>query len=314
MIDCSLDPYDLSYPVNIILQDIKNLRRQTDAPLVILCGERHTLAPSVLLPEALMKALLIEGINAQLALEYSCVIGDEVAAAYTYEPPKLSSGLLDVKEVLNGIIGLETVQYVTHVKAQFCLNHALVPCFSDAAKGIQDSLDVNHRLTRAFVKAAAAKPSRGSLIFSNESAGMKVRNMQMCALGARHLRKTGADILVHAVGGDHVLGVERYHPYKESMQFLYKQAGFHVLSYLNERDENHHLPSNAALGGVRFIKGYKDLPKLGARSNAERMEIYRIAKASKGLIDFADVTKEQRDQGKEAFIAHIMKKGYRPKI
>jgi hypothetical protein len=314
MIDCSVSPYDLSVPVNIILQDIKDARAQTDAPLVVLCGERHTIAPSVLLSEALTKALWLEGVNAQLAIEYSCTIGDDVAAAYSYQPPKFSSGLLNVNDVLKGIVGLETVQHVTHIKAQFCLNHGLVPCFSDAAKGILDSLDVNHRLTRAFVKAAEAKPSRGNLIFSNESAGMKTRNMQMYALGARHLQKTGADILVHAVGGDHVLGVERYHPYEESMQFLYKQAGFHVLSYLNERDENHPVPVDAPLDGVRFIRGYDDMPKLGARSNAERMEIYRIANASKGLIDFADVTKEQRDESKEAFIAHITKKGYRPKI
>jgi hypothetical protein len=235
-----------------------------------------------------------------------------VAAGFSYE----ASGknvLWEPKKVLKGIIGLENVQHVTHTKARYMLKNSIVPCFSDAAKGYMDSLDTAHRLTRAFVNKAAASPSRGKLIFSNDQQGMKTRNVIMTALGVRHAQKQGAEILIHAVGGDHVFGDGRFFPYEESMHYLYEQAGFNVLAYVNERGTDRPLPQEAPTDKVQMIKGWNDLPQLGARSNAERMEIYRTAKASKGLIDFADISEDEQATAKQEFLSYIQAKGYKPK-
>lgn len=312
-IDCTQSFYDLSVPTSRIMDDIAAARhKRPTQKIAVLLGERHSNAASALLPLAVMNMAIQRGIKPSFAIEYAVNVGHELARVGYHHVAEAPDKALDESSVLSGMLGFEGLQHVTHTKARYLLKAGISPCFSDAARAVHDTLDRSHSLTDRFTQQARVKPARGDMIFAADRQGMIVRNRMMVDLGIAHHMGDQGDVLIHAVGASHIAGFDDKVLYQESMMALYEQAGYQVLSYMLPRGTDNLLPQDTPKDAISFLRGLDTMPRLGARSPAERIEIYRLSKASKGLIDFADIGADDQAAHAARFITHLQQRGFRP--
>lgn len=298
MINCASNPYDLSLPVQVILQDVKaRLHENSGAPLVVLLGEHHSVVPSVLLPQAFMKVALDNGLSFSYATELPhntiSKLNEYLQQQYAVEAPQD----LPLDIFFHYVLGTEHPLHTNQNEFKFLLKQNITPCFCDAARDLVE-VDLSDSLTREFQRCVEPKPINKSSVFNQDISGMHIRNQMMVELGLQHMRNEGHNVLVQRVGGAHVIGDIMGNVYAKSMMGLYRAKGVDVLGIFLERGDTANKllfeEGDVPVKDLYSITGWNDMPRIEQRCDAERMEIYKTSKASQGALEFYDITDDCR--------------------
>jgi hypothetical protein len=297
IIDCSSDPYDLSAPAERILGDLKNrLKQKTDKkPIILLLGERHTVTPSVILPQAVMAAAIKQNIAFSYSIEFPHNSARDLSHYLHSKYNADERREISMDTLMRYVISTEAHEHTMQNEFAFLLKNSLTPCFCDAARDLME-LDLSDSLTRKFIEQAEPNSVTKSRLFNNDIAGMHVRNQMMVDLGLKHMRAEGMSILIQRVGAAHVAGDDLWNRYPESMMGLYEKKGCNVIGTMMERDGlKYTVAQDEPLNdNILFIRGWEDINTPEKRNPEQRSEIEKISQASKGLVDLFNPTDTER--------------------
>lgn len=237
-VDCTIEPYNL-YPVVDALMSAENWLLKNipkGQKVVLILAEDHRVMTDVALRQAVLSAHV-----KQFWHDPTCRFAFGFEGPHNKYAPDI---MINSQKLLEKVAEDPDLSYQKETNRQlfaFCLEHGIDTRFNDIADYKDDNgndiIDQNDPLTRDIIaNSKTALLDEDDIIresdYLSTTLGLTLSNMAIVENAKTHIRETQSRLYIQDCGFTHALGDKGELAYKDSLAYLFRNAGFAVITLI----------------------------------------------------------------------------------